>query len=223
MPELTGIELCQAVRTDPTWQNLPVLFLTAHRDADTVQQVFRAGADDYISKPIVGPELLTRILNRLERNRLLQTLSHRNAVTGLPNYSCSQQTLTQLLETALTRSLPMSFALVRLRDLLSVNRQHGHDAGNTLLQTWGQCFQALSRDHEAIGYWGNGEFVVGVPEFAQADAQEYLEPLFQALRRQIVTLPTGARMQPAFDWAIATYPTDGYTLQALYQSAVSKL
>ncbi|NER82611.1 MAG: hypothetical protein F6K42_24240 [Leptolyngbya sp. SIO1D8] len=79
------------------------------------------------------------------------------------------------------------------------------------------------RDREAIGYWGNGEFVVGVPEFAQAEAQEYLEPLFQALRRQIVTLPTGERMQPAFDWAIATYPTDGHTLQALYQSAAARL
>ncbi|NER81532.1 MAG: response regulator, partial [Leptolyngbya sp. SIO1D8] len=163
MPGFTGIDLCQAVRTDPVWQNLPILFLTAHRDAETVQQVFRAGADDFIAKPIVGPELLTRILNRLERNRLLQTLSRQDAITGLPNYTRSKQTLTQLLDAALTRSLPLSFALVRLSDLPAVNIQHGHDAGYVTLKTWGQCFQGRLRDREAIGYWGNGEFVVGVP------------------------------------------------------------
>ncbi|MEM9002360.1 MAG: response regulator [Cyanobacteria bacterium P01_F01_bin.86] len=223
MPEFSGIELCQAVRTDPTWQNLPVLFLTAHRDTDTVQQVFRAGADDFICKPIVGPELLTRILNHLERNRLLQTLSHQDAITGLPNYTRSRQTLNQLLAAALTRSLPLSFAVVRLSDLPAMNMQHGHDAGNATLKTWGQCFQAISQNPETMGYWGNGEFVVGLPELTQAEALDYLEPLWQTLRRQIVTLPTGERIQPAFAWAIATYPADGHTLQALYQSAAAKL
>ena len=223
MPEFSGIELCQAVRTDPAWQNLPVLFLTAHRDTDTVQQVFRAGADDFICKPIVGPELLTRILNRLERNRLLQTLSYQDALTSLPNHSRSKQALNHMLEAALTRSLPLSLAVVRLSDLSSMNVQHGHDAGHATLKTWGQCFQTLSQNHEAMGYWGNGEFVVGLPELTQAEAQDYLEPLWQTLRRQIVTLPTGERIQPAFEWAIATYPTDGHTLQALYQSAAMRL
>ncbi len=223
MPEFSGIDLCQAVRTDPTWQNLPVLFLTAHRDTDTVQQVFRAGADDFICKPIVGPELLTRILNHLERNRLLQTLSHQDALTGLPNHTRSRQTLNQLLSMALKRSLPLSFALVKLSDLPTMNVQHGHDAGHATLKTWGQCFQAFSQTPEAMGYWGNGEFILGLPELTQAEAQDALEPLWQTLRRQIVTLPTGERIQPAFDWAIATYPTDGHTLQALYQSAAAKL
>jgi DNA-binding response OmpR family regulator len=64
MPGFSGIELCQAVRTDVQWQDLPIVFLTAHRDAETVQQIFTAGADDYVTKPILGAELLTRITNR---------------------------------------------------------------------------------------------------------------------------------------------------------------
>lgn len=67
MPEVTGIELCQVLRNDPQWMALPVLFLSSHRDSETIQQVFLAGADDYIQKPIVEPELIARILNRLER------------------------------------------------------------------------------------------------------------------------------------------------------------
>jgi DNA-binding response OmpR family regulator len=51
-----------------------VLFLSARTDAQTVQQVFTVGADDYVSKPIVGPELVARILNRLERSQILRKL-----------------------------------------------------------------------------------------------------------------------------------------------------
>ena len=69
MPHLSGIELCQVVRNDPRWSRLPVLFLSVHTDADTVHQVFAAGADDYVSKPIIESELVTRIFNRLERSR----------------------------------------------------------------------------------------------------------------------------------------------------------
>lgn len=70
MPEVNGIELCQVVRNDWQWSELPVLMLSAHRDTELVQQVFMAGADDYIQKPIVEPELIARVLNRIERYRL---------------------------------------------------------------------------------------------------------------------------------------------------------
>ncbi|MDB9517076.1 response regulator [Roseofilum reptotaenium CS-1145] len=70
MPEVTGIELCQVLRNDPQWMALPVLFLSSHQDSETIQQVFLAGADDYIQKPIVEPELIARILNRLERRKV---------------------------------------------------------------------------------------------------------------------------------------------------------
>lgn len=70
MPHLNGIELCQVVRNDSRWSELPILFLTVHTDADIVNRVFTVGADDFVSKPIVGPELVTRVINRLERNKL---------------------------------------------------------------------------------------------------------------------------------------------------------
>ncbi|MBD0343859.1 MAG: response regulator, partial [Coleofasciculus sp. Co-bin14] len=74
MPELSGIDLCQVVRNDPRWSELPVLFLSAYIDAKTVHRVFSVGADDYVSKPVVGPELVARVLNRLERTKIRQKL-----------------------------------------------------------------------------------------------------------------------------------------------------
>jgi DNA-binding response OmpR family regulator/HPt (histidine-containing phosphotransfer) domain-containing protein len=73
MPEVDGIELCRQVRTDARWSELPIVVLTsAHKDTELVNQVFSAGADDCVSKPIIGPELVTRIVNRLERTKRLQ-------------------------------------------------------------------------------------------------------------------------------------------------------
>jgi DNA-binding response OmpR family regulator/HPt (histidine-containing phosphotransfer) domain-containing protein len=69
MPYFNGLELCKAVRNDPYWGELPVLFLTAHQDTEVVRQIFMVGADDYVRKPIVEPEIVARVLNRLERVR----------------------------------------------------------------------------------------------------------------------------------------------------------
>jgi DNA-binding response OmpR family regulator len=66
MPDFNGIDLCQVVRHDSQWGNLPILFLTAHQEAEMLVQAFAAGADDYIRKPILEPELIARVLNRLE-------------------------------------------------------------------------------------------------------------------------------------------------------------
>ncbi len=75
MPELSGIDLCQVVRNDPDWSELPVLFLSAHTDSAMVHRLFAVGADDYVSKPILGPELVARVLNRLERTQILRKLA----------------------------------------------------------------------------------------------------------------------------------------------------
>lgn len=77
MPGYNGIELCLAVRNDLRWSQLPVLFLTAHSESEIVRQMFVAGADDYINKPIVEPELIARILNRLERIQLRYKLAQK--------------------------------------------------------------------------------------------------------------------------------------------------
>jgi DNA-binding response OmpR family regulator len=67
MPEIDGLELCQVLRSDPQWQQLPVLFVSALEDAKTQKKAFIVGADDYLCKPVMGDDLASRILNRLRR------------------------------------------------------------------------------------------------------------------------------------------------------------
>jgi DNA-binding response OmpR family regulator/HPt (histidine-containing phosphotransfer) domain-containing protein len=67
MPEINGLELCQVLRSDPQWQRLPILFLSASTDAIDQQEAFKVGADDYLCKPMMGSELAQRIRHRLAR------------------------------------------------------------------------------------------------------------------------------------------------------------
>jgi len=67
LPEINGFELCQILRSDPHWQRLPVLFLSVLTDSISQKQAFSVGADDYLCKPLMGGELASRILNRLQR------------------------------------------------------------------------------------------------------------------------------------------------------------
>lgn len=70
MPTFNGIDLCRVVRLDAKYGDLPILVVTAHREMSFLREAFDAGADDLIHKPIVGPELVTRVLSRIERSRL---------------------------------------------------------------------------------------------------------------------------------------------------------
>ncbi|HEY9639698.1 MAG TPA: response regulator [Coleofasciculaceae cyanobacterium] len=226
MPKVSGIGLCQAVRAHAAWQSLPILVVTAHRDRDTIQQVFAAGADDYITKPIVGAELFTRITHRLERNRLLQTLANQDPLTKLPNQPQSSRELEQLLQTA--GHQPVYLMVLSLPELLQINRHQGHATGNQVLQRWGQILQSTfsspsEKNAVKLGYWGNGEFVVGLTASQLGDDADAIDRRFanlsRMLRQQIFEAPDGRRFQVEFGIGIAQYPAEGTTLQALYQTA----
>ncbi len=70
MPGLNGYQVCRQVRTDPLIEDLPILFLTARaKDEDKIDG-FRAGADDYLTKPFNIEELRLRVTAILRRRHV---------------------------------------------------------------------------------------------------------------------------------------------------------
>ncbi len=218
MPEINGIELCQTLRSDPDWQELPTLFLTARQDAETIQQIFEVGGDDYISKPVVGAELIARINNRLDRSRLLHNLATKDTLTGLKNRPQSSRELESDLQQAQNNQQPFSLAVLKMPELQQINLKYGHQTGDRILQKWGQVIQAAFRHNEISSYWGNGDFIIGIPNISKTEAQEQLAEVLTVLRKQIFTSPQGDRFQVECNCAIAEFPQDGTTLHSLYQA-----
>jgi DNA-binding response OmpR family regulator len=59
------LELCRATKGLPRWKTLPIIALLPNVPGSSIEKVFEAGADDFVSKPIVGPELLARVMIRI--------------------------------------------------------------------------------------------------------------------------------------------------------------
>ncbi|MEM9092694.1 MAG: response regulator [Cyanobacteria bacterium P01_F01_bin.53] len=232
MPQVNGIELCEAIRNDERdqgqWQSLPILFLTSRENA--AGEVFSAGADDYVVKPVVGPELITRISNRLERTRLLKTLSSREPLTGLMNQAHAHNLLMDLI----SREQSHSFVLIQLANLQAINLEHGHRAGHQVLKAWGEAIaqhmpNELSSDWAS--YWGNGEFVLVLPDVDKEEVSEAIAPLLKAFRQRIFTTSsTGSdaegsahRFQAQYALGLSAFPNNDSTPKALYQSAHTSL
>jgi RNA polymerase sigma-70 factor (ECF subfamily) len=66
LPDMSGYDICNQLRQDPAWIDLPILMLTVRRRPDEWLLGFSKGANDYISKPINPPELIERVVNCLE-------------------------------------------------------------------------------------------------------------------------------------------------------------
>jgi signal transduction histidine kinase len=66
MPEMNGIEVCQKIKSNPKYQEIPVIFLTASQEEQSILEAFAVGAADYVTKPFKPLELLARVKNHLQ-------------------------------------------------------------------------------------------------------------------------------------------------------------
>jgi diguanylate cyclase (GGDEF)-like protein len=216
MPEVEGPEMCRALRNDRRWETMPVLFLTSRTDPDSIRRVFAAGADDYISKPFVGPELLGRIANRLDRVRMMRTLADTDPLTGLFNRRRSQETLEPLCAMARRFDQPFSLAVLDVDKFKLVNDSGGgHAAGDEVLRAIGAALMRTFRAEDVAARWGGDEFVVGMYGMAIADGRERLGRFLEQLRKG----PLAAGLKVTMSAGLATSPTDGEDLDALYRAA----
>lgn len=121
MPGIDGIEVCRQIKAMPKWQSVPIIMVTVLTAKSTLAECLRAGADDFISKPVNALELRARVGSMLrikrqhdrlkqlarrikkQRNyiRSVSKLQH-SSITLLTN---SLQTLRQGLATNLTQEL----------------------------------------------------------------------------------------------------------------------
>ncbi|GAB1540783.1 hypothetical protein NUACC21_34520 [Scytonema sp. NUACC21] len=221
MPQMNGIELCQVVRNDPRYCGLPVLFLTALTDAETMRRVFAVGADDYVCKPIVGPELVTRILNRLERSRLLRNMAETDTLTGVANRRQSTQELNELINLSNRHNQPFCFAVLKVDHLQQINQKYGHAIGDEVLSRFGRVLRRIFQN-DVVCRWGGAEFVVGMYGMTQKDGWQRLEEVAENINQEKFVVPKESNFQVIFHAGLSQYPQQGTDLQALYQAASAR-
>lgn len=221
-PTLSGIELCQVIRSDLRWNRLPVIFLSAHTDVETVQRGFAAGADDFLNKPVVAQELLTRVHTRLEQRKLWGT-TDLDELTGVSLRRKALQDLARLIRLAQRQQQPFSLAVLDLDHFKRVNDQYGHHAGDHVLNYLGKLLRQSFRQEDIIGRWGGEEFIIGMYGITKQDGIKRLENVLSQLNHYVFLAPDGASFQVTFSAGIAQLLDDGNELQTLYRCADNAL
>ncbi len=223
MPAVSGVELCNIIRNNSRWGRLPIIFLTAHTDAAIVNQMFSVGADDFVSKPIVGPELVSRIINRLERLKLLQNAAETDYLTKLSNRHKSTQDLNKYLQLANQQDQSLCLAVLDLDNLKQINDRHGYNTGDMVMRQWGQLLRQTFRQNAVVARWESDEFVVALSNMIKADGIQRLTQLLATLHHRQFVAPDQTQFRIAFSAGIAQYPDNGTDLPSLYQAASEAL
>ena len=73
MPEMDGLELTRTIKSDPNYNHLPIILLTAKTQEEDVKQALQNGADEYLKKPFRLGDLKLRIDNIIENRKRIQT------------------------------------------------------------------------------------------------------------------------------------------------------
>jgi putative two-component system response regulator len=78
MPNVTGFEVCERVKQLPNRSAIPIIFLTARTDIDSISRGFEIGGVDYLTKPFHGAELLARVKTHIELYQAKKILQREN-------------------------------------------------------------------------------------------------------------------------------------------------
>ncbi|HEX8914118.1 MAG TPA: sigma-54 dependent transcriptional regulator, partial [Humisphaera sp.] len=79
MPGIDGYETCRRLKADPSTATIPVVFITARDEVESLVGGFAVGGVDYISKPFQAEEVLARVGAHVRVAQLTRELSERNA------------------------------------------------------------------------------------------------------------------------------------------------
>jgi DNA-binding response OmpR family regulator len=127
MPGMDGFEVCKRIKNNPAISEIPIIFITAKTDSESVVKGFETGAVDYITKPFIHSELLVRVRTQLSIKRsneqvalYLNQIEERNKdISDSIEYAKSIQNAVSSSSVKNLEYLPEQFILDLPKDILS--------------------------------------------------------------------------------------------------------
>jgi two-component system, cell cycle response regulator len=192
MPDMDGLQLCQAIRTEAFPGYVYFMLLTAKDAQPDVLTGFAAGADDYLSKRVTEAELMARLRTAKRIVGLEQSMrdmidekrrqATTDALTGCNNRLYFEKHIARELKRSRRFGGPLSILLMDIDRFKSVNDRFGHGVGDEVLVEFSYRLRvALPRETDWIARIGGEEFVVVLPQTDIAGAAHVAEKVRQAV------------------------------------------
>jgi two-component system cell cycle response regulator len=180
-------------------EQLPVLVITGSGNSGIQAEIFHAGGNDLVTKPVVEEVFLSRLRSLLlikrqfkmlrRQSEEMRRMASQDILTGVYNRRYLVERANQFL--ADERNHPAWVAVLDLDHFKAINDHHGHVAGDHVLQDVGALFRRLFRKGDVIARSGGEEFVLLLKSRSRQECLEEMEDL----RRRIEGLrPEGLQI-----------------------------
>ena len=186
MPELSGFEVCHALKNDAELHMIPVIFLSGSTTGQDKIKGLDLGAVDYVTKPFDKFELRARVRAALRTKHLQDLLAARaqtDSLTGLANRRGITERLHQEWACIRRYGGEMSFIMADIDHFKSINDTYGHGTGDKLLQQVAGAIAAQCREMDLPARYGGDEFAILVPYQSAANAGRLAERCRQAIEK----------------------------------------
>jgi len=232
MPEVTGFEILQYMRSNEKLKYLPVIILTSSSDPEDKLRALELGATDFLSKPVDPSELLLRVRNTLTVKAYQDQLAYYDALTGLPNRRLFVDRTSWAIQQAERAGHAAALLHVSLDRIKDINDSFGPKAGKTLIQDVAKTIQEYVRtadvisnsmkdnDEGLIARVAEGEFSILLPDIKNSEHASI------AARRILDVLSRGFlvennRIVLTTNIGISIFPEDGKTAERLLSTAMN--
>ncbi len=177
MPNMDGLELLKYiirhhVETD-------VIIATGYNERTSYADVIRAGAIDFLKKPIDQAELeakLARALRERSMVRKLEELSMCDGLTSLLNRRAFDLRFPREVERADRQSYPLFLAMIDVDNFKDYNDSYGHDSGDKVLIALSDIMREGTRNSVDLCFrLGGDEFAVLLPQTTATQATEIVQ------------------------------------------------
>ncbi|MBT2971098.1 MAG: hypothetical protein B6D72_01710 [gamma proteobacterium symbiont of Ctena orbiculata] len=191
MPGMDGYQVCEKIKANPRTANIPVLFLTAHTDEESIEKAYASGGVDYISKPIRSRELHARVKSQLRQLKLIRNmefLATRDSLTGIYN----RRKFFELGEAMFANHGDTLAALmIDVDHFKEINDNHGHQTGDEVLKTIALAIESKLPKGAILGRLGGEEFAVLLPLTSPDQGVDVAESIREEIASSKLLLPGG--------------------------------
>jgi len=186
MPGMDGFEVCQSLKADPDTQDIPVIFVTAHTDAQQETRGLDVGAVDFISKPVNPAVVRARVKTQItlkHQSDLMHKLVFLDGLTGVFNRRFFDQQLAAEVARSHRHGTPLALIMLDVDFFKRFNDRYGHQAGDDCLRLIAQTLkECLRRPSDLVARYGGEEFACILPDTAFSNAMDLAKDLEKNVR-----------------------------------------
>ena len=173
MPNMDGYEVCQILKSNEKTKDIPVIFITAKIDENSIEKAYDVGGIDYVTKPFKPKELLARIKTQLTMQELIQNLeaTHKelqllasiDPMTKLYNRRYFTTTAEYILDLAKRDNKELSILMIDIDKFKNINDTYGHPIGDKVIIELANKLLKHQRKSDVICRFGGEEFIILLP------------------------------------------------------------